>query len=115
MNPCTRSLCLQGFGREKFWGSRNCVDFEHGMLLIKQQLCHARQAGGFCYLSSTKNSKSRCLALAPSVLRLFRMQKLKQNRQRLEAGDLWTENNLVFSNSTGGCFPIGQSMTASSE
>lgn len=80
----------------------DCVDFEHGTLLIKQQLCHARQAGGSCYLSSTKNNKSRCLALAPSVLRLFRMQKLKQNRQRLEAGDLWTENNLVFSNSTGG-------------
>lgn len=80
----------------------DCVDFEHGTLLVKQQLCHERRKGGTTYLSPTKNSKSRCLTLAPSVVRLFRLQKLKQNGQRLEAGDLWEENNLVFSNSVGG-------------
>lgn len=78
------------------------MDFEHGTLLVKQQLCHERRKGGTTYLSPTKNSKSRCLTLAPSVVRLFRLQKLKQNGQRLEAGDLWEENNLVFSNSVGG-------------
>lgn len=79
----------------------DCVDFEHSTLLIKQQLCHERRKGGTTYLSPTKNSKNRCLVLPPSVVHLFRLQKLKQNGQRLEAGDLWEENNLVFSNSIG--------------
>lgn len=79
----------------------DCLDFEHGTLLIKQQLCHERRKGGKTYFSPTKNSKSRCLSLPPSVIRLFRLQRLKQNGQRLEAGDVWEENGLVFSNNIG--------------
>ena len=33
---------------------------------------------------------------------LFRLQKLAQNSLRMEAGDAWQENGLVFSNQTGG-------------
>lgn len=80
----------------------DCLDFEHGTLLIKQQLRREQQKGGKYYFSPPKNSKPRVLSLAPSVVRLFRCQKLKQNCQRLEAGELWTENNLVFTNQTGG-------------
>lgn len=80
----------------------DCLDFEHGTLLIKQQLRREQQKGGKYYFSPPKNSKPRVLSLAPSVVRLFRCQKLKQNYQRLEAGELWTENNLIFTNQTGG-------------
>lgn len=80
----------------------DCLDFENGTLLVKQQLRRQQQKGGTYYMDSTKNGKCRVLTLAPSVVRLFRCQKLKQNGQRLEAGDLWEENNLVFSNSVGG-------------
>lgn len=80
----------------------DCVDLEQGILLVKQQLRRHQQKGGTYYLTETKNGKSRVIALAPSVVRLFRLQKVKQNGQRLEAGDLWTENGLVFSNRTGG-------------
>ena len=80
----------------------DCLDFEHGTLLIKQQLRREQQKGGKYYFSPPKNSKPRVLSLAPSVVRLFRCQKLKQNCQRLEAGELWTENNLIFTNQTGG-------------
>lgn len=80
----------------------DCLDFEHGTLLVKQQLRREQKKGGQYYFSPPKNNKSRVLALAPSVLRLFKQQKLKQNSSRVKAGDTWTENNLIFSNATGG-------------
>ena len=80
----------------------DCVDLEHGTLLIKQQLRREQQKGGKYYFSPPKNNKSRVLSLAPSVAQLFRLQKLKQNGMRLEAGNSWEENNLIFSNQTGG-------------
>lgn len=80
----------------------DCLDLEHGTLLVKQQLRRHQQKGGTYYMAPTKNGKSRVLALAPSVVRLFRCQKLKQNGQRIQAGDLWTETNMVFTNATGG-------------
>ena len=80
----------------------DCVDLEHGTLLIKQQLRREQQKGGKYYFSPPKNNKSRVLSLTPSVVQLFRLQKLKQNGMRLEAGDCWEENNLIFSNQTGG-------------
>lgn len=80
----------------------DCLDFEHGTLTIKQQLRREQKKGGKYYFSPPKNSKTRVLSLAPSVVQLFRQQKWKQNRMRVEADILWTENNLVFSNQTGG-------------
>ena len=80
----------------------DCIDLEHGTLLIKQQLRREQQKGGKYYFSPPKNNKSRVLSLAPSVVQLFRLQKLKQNGMRLEAGNSWEENNLIFSNQTGG-------------
>lgn len=80
----------------------DCVDFEQGTLLIKQQLRREQKKGGKYYFSSPKNGKSRTLTLAPSVLQLFRLQKLHQNGLRVEAGELWEEHNMVFSNQVGG-------------
>lgn len=80
----------------------DCLDLEHGTLLIKQQLCREKKKGGKYYFSQPKNGKSRVLHLPPSVIQLFRLQKLKQDDMRLKAGDCWEENNLVFTNQTGG-------------
>ncbi|WP_235221408.1 site-specific integrase [Oscillibacter valericigenes] len=80
----------------------DCLDLDRGTLLIKQQLRREQQKGGKYYFSPPKNNKSRVLSLAPSVVQLFRLQKLKQNGMRLEAGNSWEENNLIFSNQTGG-------------
>lgn len=79
----------------------DCLDFESGTLLVKQQLRRQQQKGGTYYMDSTKNGKCRVLKLAPSVVRLFLRQKQKQDCQRLKAGDLWEENNLIFSNNAG--------------
>lgn len=80
----------------------DCLDLKRGTLLVKQQLRKDQKKGGGYYFSSPKNGKSRVLALGPSIIRLFQCQKLKQNGMRLLAGDTWSENNLVFTNPTGG-------------
>lgn len=78
------------------------VDMSRGILTVRQQLCKEKKKGGKYYISSPKNGKKRTLALAPSVIRLFRYQKLKQNEKRIKAGELWEETGLVFTNPTGG-------------
>lgn len=79
----------------------DCLDMERGTLLVKQQLRREQKKGGEYYFSPPKNNKARVLTLAPSVVRLFRLQKIKQNGMRAKAGGLWQEKNLVFSNAVG--------------
>ena len=79
----------------------DCLDMERGTLLVKQQLRREQKKGGKYYLAPTKSSKSRVLTLAPSVVRLFRLQKIRQNGMRVKAGELWQETNLVFTNQIG--------------
>lgn len=79
----------------------DCLDMERGTLLVKQQLRREQQKGGQYYFSTTKNSRSRVLTLAPSVVRLFRLQKIRQNGMRAKAGELWEESGLIFSNASG--------------
>lgn len=82
--------------------SWDSVDLDHGTLTVKRQLCREKKKGGEYYFSPPKNNKSRVLTLAPSAVRLFRLQKLKQNGDRLKAGEAWEESGLVFTNPTGG-------------
>ena len=78
------------------------VDLEQGTLTVKRQLCREKKKGGDYYFSPPKNNKNRVLSLAPSVVRWFRWQKLKQNGDRLNAGEAWEETGLVFTNPSGG-------------
>ena len=80
----------------------DCVDFEKGTILVNKQLRRSQRKGGTYYFSPPKNNKSRCLTLAPSVIQLFRLQKLEQNSMRMEAGDAWEGHGLIFTNQTGG-------------
>lgn len=79
-----------------------CLDLDNGTLTIKQQLRREQHKDGQFYFSKPKNNKTRTLTLAPAVVKLFRLQKLEQNRKRLKAGKSWTEKDLVFSNEVGG-------------
>ena len=79
----------------------DCLDMERGTLLVKQQLRREQKKGGKYYFSLTKNNKIRVLTLAPSVVRLFRLQKIKQNGMRAKAGEFWQETNLIFTNEIG--------------
>ena len=82
--------------------SWDSLDLDHGTLTVKRQLCREKKKGGTYYFSPPKNNKSRVLTLAPSVVRLFRWQKLKQNGDRLKAGEAWEDTGLVFTNPVGG-------------
>ena len=79
----------------------DCVDLKKGHLTVRQQLRKEQKKGGQYYFSPTKNSKSRTIALSPSVARLFRYQKQKQLLTKSETPD-WIETNLVFTNAKGG-------------
>ena len=78
------------------------IDLENGILTVKRQLRKEQKKGGQYYFSPPKNNRARSISLAPSVVMLFRLQKLAQNSMRMEAGDAWQENGLVFSNQIGG-------------
>ena len=78
------------------------IDLENGILTVKRQFRKEQKKGGQYYFSPPKNNRARSISLAPSVVLLFRLQKLEQNSMRMEAGDAWQENGLVFSNQTGG-------------
>ena len=79
----------------------DCLNMERGTLLVKQQLRREQQKGGQYYFSTTKNSRSRVLTLAPSVVRLFRLQKIKENGMRTKAGEHWQETGLIFTTEVG--------------
>ena len=85
-----------------FIENEECLDLDNGTLTIKQQLRREQHKDGQFYFSKPKNNKTRTLTLAPSVVKLFRLQKLEQNGKRLKAGKSWTEKDLVFSNEVGG-------------
>ena len=77
------------------------LDLSTGVLFVKRQLRRGQRKGGGFYFSSPKNGKPRQLTLAPSVVKLFRLQKLRQNALRKTAGELWLDRNLVFTNAVG--------------
>ncbi len=79
----------------------DCLDLERGTLIVKQQIQKERKKGGKYYFDSTKNSKDRTLVLAPSIVELFRLQKIRQDAMRAKAGDKWVEHNMVFTRDNG--------------
>ena len=78
------------------------VDLERGIITVRQQLWKNREAGGEYCFTTPKNGKSRIVAIAPSVVELFRQQRKKQEDTKREAGSAWNNKyNLVFTNAIG--------------
>ena len=73
----------------------DCVDFKLGGIYINKQLTKTQQVGGEYCLAPTKNSQSRFIFAAPTVMELLRKQWLDQQGKLNE----W---NLVFTNEIGG-------------
>ena len=78
-----------------------CVDFERGTILIERQLLKNRLTG-VNELVTPKNSKSRCITPAPSVMAILREQQRRQTEMRLRAGSGWVNKGLVFTDGLGG-------------
>ena len=74
----------------------DCINFDRGIVIIKQQL------QGNKIRETTKGKKSRVIVAPADCLELFRNEKKKQAEKRLKAGSLWENNlNLVFTNDFG--------------
>lgn len=81
----------------------DCVDFKTGGIYINKQLTKTQQVGGEYCLAPTKNSQSRFIFAAPTVMDLLRQHYLEQTLAAKRAGNAWSnEWNLVFTNELGG-------------
>ena len=77
--------------------------WDKNSIVVRQQLHqkHAHCSYDY-YLSPPKENKQRCIVLATSVIHILRKQHLKQQEQRLLAGELWDNAfDLVFTNDFG--------------
>ena len=82
--------------------SWDCIDFDAGTILVKQQLQRYSGTEGKYELATTKNSRWRTIAPADYVMKLLKRQQINQYKQRLAAGAAWDNPlNLVFTNALG--------------
>ena len=79
----------------------DCVDFEHGMLLISKQ--HNRVKGDTEFrFASLKNDKARVLTAADEVMEVLKLQKERQTAWAATLGDGWSNpDHLVFTTEFG--------------
>ena len=82
--------------------SWDSIDFDKGIIKIKQQLIYENRKGSQYYIDNTKNSKFRIITPAPFVISMLKDVKKKQMEDRLKAGSAWNNKwDLVFTNEIG--------------
>jgi integrase len=75
------------------------VDFESATLKVRRSL---QRLDGRLILSETKTERSqRVVQMPTTVVELVRAHRLRQLAERLEAGPLWSEQDLVFATRAG--------------
>ncbi len=79
----------------------DCVDLTKGTITVDKQLQLIRGSGGQYQMVPTKNSKSRSITLAASVVKVLRDVKRKQLENRLRYGPLWEDGGFVFTDELG--------------
>lgn len=87
--------------------SWDCVNFNSGTIVVKQQLQlygGADGTSGKYVLNTTKNSRWRTITPAEYVMKLLRHRRAEQIQDRFKAGSAWDNPlDLVFTNTLGGC------------
>lgn len=79
------------------------VDFDRCTLYINKQLQKTQKVDGEYTLVPTKSSRSRLITVAPYVIELLRRRQEQQEKERVLAGDAWSNPaRLVFTNEVGG-------------
>lgn len=82
--------------------SWDSINFDNGLIRIKQQLVIDNKKGSKYYIDSTKNDKIRTITPAPFIISILKDAKRKQNKNRLMAGRAWENKwDLVFTNEIG--------------
>ena len=76
-----------------------CVDFDTGIITVKQQL---QCKDGNYFLETPKSGKNRTILPAPLVMDALRREQQKQQAAQEQAGELWNNSfNLVFTDPLG--------------
>jgi len=76
-----------------------CVDFQTGIITVKQQL---QCKDGNYFLETPKSGKNRTILPAPIVMDALRNQMERQQKEREQAGKMWDNQfNLVFTDALG--------------
>lgn len=78
-----------------------CVDLSKGTITVDKQLQLIRGSRGQYQMVPTKNSKSRTLALAPTVTATLKRVRLRQLENRLRYGECWEDSGFVFTDELG--------------
>ena len=79
----------------------DCVDFDRGTVTINKQLQKTTTGGSVYVLVPTKNGKRRVIAPAPDIVDLLGTQKQRQAEWKSNAGPLWEDSDLVFTDELG--------------
>lgn len=81
------------------------IDLENGLITVCRQIQRVYgedKKEKFIFLEETKNGKHRTAAIAPSIVKVLKAQRVQQIEWQLAAGPLWNnEHNLVFTNEIG--------------
>ena len=76
-----------------------CVDFQTGIITVKQQL---QCKDGNYFLETPKSGKNRTILPAPIVMDALRNQLERQQKEQAQAGEMWDNQfNLVFTDALG--------------
>lgn len=76
-----------------------CVDFQTGIITVKQQL---QCKDGNYFLETPKSGKNRTILPAPIVMDALRNQLQRQQKEQEQAGEMWDNQfNLVFTDALG--------------
>ncbi len=76
-----------------------CVDFNSGIITVKQQL---QCKDGNYFLETPKSGKNRTILPAPIVMDSLRNQLQRQQKEQEQAGKMWDNQfNLVFTDALG--------------
>lgn len=76
-----------------------CVDFQTGIITVKQQL---QCKDGNYFLETPKSGKNRTILPAPIVMDALRNQMERQQKEQEQAGKMWDNQfNLVFTDALG--------------
>ena len=76
-----------------------CVDFQTGIITVKQQM---QCKDGKYFLETPKSGKNRTILPAPIVMDALRNQMERQRKEQEQAGKMWDNQfNLVFTDALG--------------
>lgn len=74
------------------------VDLERDSMRVARTLSRAKNGPRF---TTPKNGKGRSIVLTKQAVEALRSHRKRQNEERLRAGTLWEDNDLVFASETG--------------